>query len=357
MTIARPFLTCALSLLLALSVVEGPFALIWARPAAQAAPHSEFRVVFASHQHLASQLDEAGREGYSCLLVARNEGAPGAPGVVVWLARESGGASKPSEYRVFTGAADLAAPLEKAGGDGFRLCGIVLSEAPPVTTVVAVMGRQSGSTAAWHYKTEALLNYKDSLTRLNAAGRDGFVPIAAEAINNNRVAAMRNWMVVAEQGGAAAAAAREVAVNSDPGPSGLQRKLNERGQQGFQVDLLWKEGNDYVAMSSRPIAGSPAPRAYAVAANPLASLHSLSRLYLADFPYLQDRLIVTDTSVAGSSEVVEDALPALGAFPDRAALGLLASHIARNQGFVPAAARVSRGPNGQWRLTTVVVKR
>jgi len=73
MTIARPFLTCALSLLLALSVVEGPFALIWARPAAQAAPHSEFRVVFASHQHLASQLDEAGREGYSCLLVARNE--------------------------------------------------------------------------------------------------------------------------------------------------------------------------------------------------------------------------------------------------------------------------------------------
>jgi hypothetical protein len=350
MTIARLFHTFAFCLV--------PFALIAAASSTSPPPpRLEFRVVFATHQHLASQLDEAGRDGYSCLLVARNEGPPGTPGVVVWLARESGGAPRPSEYRVFTGAADLQAPLDRAGGDGFRLCGLVLSEAPPVPTVVAVLGRQSGSAEVWHYKTEALLNYKDSLARLNAAGRDGFVPMAAEALNNNRVAAMRNWMVVAEQGGAAAAVSREVAVNSDPGPSGLQRKLNERGQQGFQVDLLWKEGNDYVAMSSRASAGPPAPRAYAVSTNPLASMHFLSKLYLADFPYLQDRLIVTDSSVSASADVVEDALPVLGAFPDRAALGTLASHVARNQDFVPAAARVSRGPNGQWRLTTIVVKR
>jgi len=349
MTIASAFRTSAFCLL--------PFALISASRPASPPPSLEFRVVFATHQHLASQLDEAGRDGYSCLLVARNEGSPGAPGVVVWLARESGGAPRPSEYRVFTGAADLQAPLDRAGGDGFRLCGLVLSEAPPVTTVVAVMGRQAGSGAVWHYKTEALLNYKESLVRLNAAGRDGFVPMAAEAFNNNRVPAMRTWMVVAEQGEAAAAAAREIAVNSDTGPSGLQRKLNERAQEGFQVDLLWKEGNDYVAMSSRAMAGPPAPRAYAVSTNPLASAHFLSKLYLADFPYLQDRLIVTDSSVSAATDVVDDALPVLGAFPDRAALGTLASHIARNHDFVPAAARVSRGPNGQWRLTTIVVRR
>jgi hypothetical protein len=322
------------------------------------APAQEFRVVFATRQTLSRQLDAAGRDGYRCLLMAHADSGVSAPGIVVWLARNAGATPSPTTYRVFMGAADLQAPLERSGGEGFRLCGIALSEEAPLPTIVAVMNRPAGEAPTrWHYRTEALLNYKDSLTRLNAGGREGYVPVAAAAMNNNRVPALRNWMVVTERGESDAVLPREVVVTSDPGADGFQKKLNERGRDGYRVNLQWKEGNDFVALSSRPVGISPTPLSYAASADRLTNLHALSRLYLADFPYLQDRLIVSDASITASNEVVDDALPALGAYPDMMALDVLASHISRNTGFVPASARISRASNGQWRLTTVIVSR
>src|SRR4029079_6534404 len=226
MPIDRALRPVACGLLTVLTFAGGPLVATGSPPA----PRLEFRVVFASTQQLANQLAEAGRDGYRCVLRARNEEAPGAPGVLVWLAREAGGTPQPSTYRVVTGTADLQTSLDRSGSEGFRLCGVVLAEAPPAPVVVAVMSwPASGAAGPWRYRTEVLLNYKESLARLNAARSDGFVPVAAEAINNNRVAALRNWMVIAERGPASAAAG-EIVVHSDPGAGGLQKKLNDRGR-------------------------------------------------------------------------------------------------------------------------------
>lgn len=331
-----------------------------------AQPRVEYGVVFASARQLARQLDEAGREGYACVAVARSEpGAGGAvvPGVVVVLGRTMG-SSAAAAHRVIAGGgggADLQPLLDRAGAAGLRLCGVVLDEASPGPSLVAVMSQRADqASATWRYGVEVLSNYKNSLVRLNAAARDGFLPVAAEAVNNARVPEARSWMVVTERPGSGRPAS-EVAVRSNSGADGLQRALNEQGAQGYHVDLLWKEGNDIVAMMSRPLEGKSAPAAYAAEATGLSAIHALSRLYLADLPYLGagQRLVISDRSVPASSDVVEDPLPPLSGlgYADAAAMGVLGDHISRNRGFVPASARIRRGEKGTFVLTTVITAR
>jgi hypothetical protein len=200
----------------------------WAAAAGAPGPAPlEYRVAFASANRLESQLDELGREGFACVAVARPDPGSRVPGVVAILARPSGAAGSVATHRVIVrGRDDMKAPLSQAGADGFRLCGVVLDEDPKAPRAVAVM-----STGSWQYEAEVLLRYKESLARLNALGREGFVPVAAAPVDDSRVPDMRHWMVVAERP-ASGATPHEVTVRSDPGPTGLARNLNEFGKQG-----------------------------------------------------------------------------------------------------------------------------
>ena len=94
---------------------------------------------------------------------------------------------------------------------------------------------------------EVLTNYKRSLSSLNTTARDGMHPVAASPINNNRV---RGHAIVARRHrarrGSGGASRNRGALDS--GADGFQRALNEQGGQGYHADLIWKEGNDVVAM-------------------------------------------------------------------------------------------------------------
>ena len=306
-----------------------------ANPTSAADTH--YRVVYAAANQLERQLDEEGRDGFACVALARPDPGSGLAGVVAILARPSSAAPSVATHRVIGGRDDMKVPLSKAGGEGFRLCGVVLDEAPPRPGDVAVMSRTA--PGAWQYEAEVLLRYKESLVRLNAIGREGYVPVAAAAIDNNRVPDMRNWMVVAERP-ASGAPPREVTVRSDSGPTGFGKNLNDSGKQGYRVELLWKEGNDYVSMMTRPSGDASTPHAYVVEGEDLARMHFLHRLVLADSPYLDRRLFVSD-SVQASNEIVEEALPPLDAHV-RSALSTIGDHITSNRGFEVTYARVGR---------------
>src|SRR5215831_7852206 len=157
-------------------------------------------------------------------------------------------------------------------------------------------------------------------------------------------------MVVVERP-AAGGPPREIAVRSDPGPTGLARNLNDSGKQSFQVDLLWKEGNDYVAMMSRQ-SGASSPHKYLVDGDVPNGVHALSRLALGDFPYLSRRLFVMDDDVKASNELVEEPLPAPGVPLDR-----VGDHLTRNHGYQVAYARVGRDRGGKIALSVVMAKR
>ena len=264
------------------------------------APRLEFRVVVAQKGSLLRQLDEAGRDGFACLTVAQNEPGTIVPGVVVILAREAGAPVAPAAHRVIAGVGSSAdAMLDRAGAEGFRLCGAVLDEEPPAPVGVAVMSRRSSAPAeTWQYRTEVLSNYKSSLARLNAAAQDGFVPVAAAATNSSRVPDMRTWMVIVERPGGAPAA-RDIVTRSAPGPSGLQKALTEQGKLGYRIDVLWREGNSYVAMMSHPTAGPVVPHTYSAEDDTRSRIRWVRGPLLADFPYLDRRLLVADASVSG----------------------------------------------------------
>jgi hypothetical protein len=319
----------------------------------------EHRVVFATANHLERQLDELGREGFACVGLARPEPGSKVPGVVAVLARASNTTQPAASHRVILGGRDdMKLPLSQAGAEGFRLCGVVLDEEPPIARDVAVMSRTTAGS--WQYDVEVLLRYKESLARLNAIGRDGFVPVAAAPIDNNRVPEQRNWMVVAERP-AQGASPREVVVRSDPGPSGLGRNLNDSGKHGYRVDLLWREGNDYVALMSRP-AGSTTAHGYVAEGDAASRMHFLSSLVLADFPYLDRRLFVSDGGVRASNELVEEALPSLGpngAVDTRArgALTTIGDHLSRNHGYEASYARVGRDASGKLVLSVAMARR
>jgi hypothetical protein len=333
-------------------------------PRAQTSPRSEYRVVFASGRQLARQLDEAGRDGYGCVAVARAEPGLNAPGLVVVSGRQVGASPSPVSHRVVAGGgvgADLQALLERAGTEGFHLCGVVLDEAVTVPAIVAVMSHPADvPSTIWHYGVEVLTNYQRSLVSLNAAARDGMLPVAASPINNNRVPDMRSWLVATEREGDRVVP-REIAVRSNSGADGFQRALNEQGAQGYRADLIWKEGNDVVAMMSRETAAPKRTFAYNAESIDQARLHGLSRMYMADVPYLTSgaRLVISDRAVSASADLEEDPLPSLGrsGYADASALGALGDHMTRHHGFVPVSVRLSRGPSGSIVLTTVVVQR
>ena len=144
--------------------------------------------------------------------------------------------------------------------------------------------------------TAGVSNYKASLARLNTAAQDGFVPVAAAATNNNRVPEMRTWMVILERP-SGTPTARDIVTRAGPGPSGLQKGLNEQGKLGYRIDVLWREGGSYVAMMSHPTAGPVVPRAYIAEDNSRSSIRFVSHPLLADFPHLDRRLLVADASV------------------------------------------------------------
>ena len=320
---------------------------------------SDYRVVYASARQLASQLDAKGRDGYACTAVAQSDPGIGVPGVVVALGRIVGGTHAPVENLAIVaggGGTDLQAPLERAGADGFRLCGLVLDEEPPTPVLVAVLTRIA-APVTMRYAVEVLTNYKSSLRRLNDAGRDGFVPVAAAQVNNNRVPDMRSWLVVSERS-SDRAAPREIAVRSASGPERLQSALNEQGALGFRVDLLWKEGQDVVAMMSKAAGGDKEAHAYSVDVIGLDRIHSLPHLYLGDFSYLSgdDRMVVSDRDVSASNDVEENELPRLGGlgYADPSAAGLVGDRLSRHHGFAPAALRVHRGPHNSFVLSTAL---
>jgi hypothetical protein len=239
--------------------------------------------------------------------------------------------------------ADLQGSLDRAGAEGFRTCGVVLDEEPPMPSVVAVMSRRSGGPAEMARSgVEVLTNYKESLVRLNAKAREGFSPVAAAPVDNNRLPEMRSWLVVTQQT-AGRVAPREIAVRSNSGADGLQRALNEQGAQGYRLDLMWKEGNDVVAMMSRAVGGPPEAHGYAVDATSLARIHSVSRLYLADTPFRapDDHLVVSDRAVMATNDIEDDPLPPRGplGYAEARALATLGDHISRHHGATPASVR------------------
>jgi len=324
-------------------------------------PRLDYRVAYATGRQLAAQLDSAGRDGYGCVGLARPDPGVVAPGIAVVLGRPTSGSHPPVAHRVVTGGymgTDLQASLDRAGADGFRLCGIVLDEDATPVALVAVLSQQPGAaTAPAHYGIEVLTSYKASLTRLAAAGREGFVPVAAAPVNNNRVPEMRTWLVVTERRDGASP--QEIAVRSGSAPGALDRALNEQGTLGYHVDLTWQEGADVVAMMSRPAGDAKTPHAFTAESRSPDSLHFLAGLYLGDFPYLSggDRLVVSDKSQPASTDVEQDPLPRPGSlgYADPSALGPIGDHISRHHGFAPAFVRIRRGGSpGAFVLTTVL---
>ncbi len=344
-----------LALLVCMSALAGA-----SLPAAAAEVRLQYRVVYATAKDLGRQLESAGKEGFACLAVARPDPAVAVPGVVVLLGRTASSPGSPVSHRVVAAGwagTDLAEPLDRAGGEGFRLCGAVLDEEPGRTSLVAVLTRKDGAPAPARYDVEVLKNYKESLVRLNVRAADGFVPVAAAPVNDNRVPEMRSWLVVAEKTGSLP---REVAVRSSSGPDGFQKVLNEQGGQGYRVDLIWKEGNDAVAMMSRPRGDAKGAAVFAVDAATTDKIHWLKGLYLADVAHRgEERLVIRDSGRSSSIEVEEDPLPPLSKLgtADAEALEVLGNHLSRHGGFVPASARIRRGPGGTFVLATVITQR
>ena len=317
----------------------------------------EYRVVFANARELVRRLDEAGQQGFACTMIARPESTASVPGVVVVMSRAAGAAPAAVTHRVIKGGGggtDLAPLLDRAGAEGYRLCGVAFDEEGTVPSIVAVMTEQAGS---WRYGAEVLSDYRGALARLNTAGKDGFAPVGASPVNNNRVPAMRSWVVITERP-ASGRPAVEVAVRSGSGPDALQKSLVEQSGQGYRVALVWKEGNDIVALMTR----SPGTSALSYAAESAApsGLHGISRPYVADVPYLSDRiLVITEQSGSVSNELVEDSLPALGAIGYAApgALGTLGDHLSRLHDYTVGSVVIRRGDRDALVLRTVLTHR
>ena len=334
-------------------------ALVGAAAAAPAeTPRGEYRVVYAPARDLGRRLESAAKEGYACVAVARPD--PGvAPGGAVVIVGRSAGSAAPAANRAILGGwlnNDLQNALERAGGEGFRVCGTALDEGPPSTSLVAVLSKKGDAPAA-QYVVEALKFWKESLARLKDRAAEGFRLVAAAPIDDNRVPDMRTWLVVAET---TDSAPREIAVRSSArGPEDLQKVLNEQGAGGYRVDLVWKDGNDVVAMMSRRREGAN-NATFVVEVATLDKMHWVKGLYLADVLYKGDeRLVVSESDVPASTDVEDDPLPALprSGSVDAEALEVLGNHLSRHHGFTPAAARIRRGPGGTFVLTTVLTRR
>lgn len=313
--------------------------------------------MFAIAHELKRRLDEAGQQGFSCAMVARPE--PDAPvqGVAVVMTRAAGAAA-PVTHRVIKGGSagpGLQEPINQASADGYRLCGLAFYEegARSTPSIVAVLTQALGK---WTYGSTVLSDYREALVRLNLTGKDGFVPVAVSPINNNRVPTMRNWVVVTEQP-ATGRRKIDVAVRSASGPDSLQKNLAEQTGQGYRATLAWKEGNDFVVMMTREAGASAASVSYTVEPMPSTGMHSVSRPYIFDAPYLSDqRIVITEKSGSASNEAVEDPLPPIGLLGTAAPgpLGTLGDHLSRLRDYVISSVTVRRGPRNEFVLRTVL---
>lgn len=245
-------------------------------------------------------------------------------------------------------AASVAHRVIKGGGGG-----VAFDEEAPGPSVVGVMTQ---SSQAWKYGGELLSDYRGAISCLNAAGKEGFAPLAVSPINNNRLRDLRSWVVFTERP-AAGRSAVEVAVRSGSSPDSLQKSLAEQSGQGYRAALVWKEGNDVVVMMTRTAGGSSAGVSYVVDTLTPAGIHGVSHPYIGNFPYVSDqRLVITEKSGLVSNDAVEDPLPPIGALGYAAPgpLGTLGDHLSRQHGYVVASVTVRAGDRGALVLRTVL---
>jgi len=354
------------SLIVALSIAACASATL-PRDAAAQPGRLEYRVIHAAPYQLQQVVDDAGRDGFSCVSVARPELDVRMPGVAVTLARpyiETTHVNTRVSHRVVRGSGsggDFGALLDRAAADGYKLCGLALADVTPGPVLVAVMSQDTERTAgSWHYAS-AVLGTADRVARLTALGREGFVPIASTPINDSRVPEQRNWMVVAEQ---RATQPVEIVVRARPGPDALRKAITEQSAQGFICSLFWKEGltSMVVVMSRLPVDSARRPE-FAVDTIDPARLNGLSGVYIGDLPYLSDgqRVIVTITDRSSTIYTVADPLPRLGS-RDYASLNdlhPLGEHLGRDRSRDRArvvSSSVRRGPSDTLVLHTVLAQ-
>jgi hypothetical protein len=327
----------------------------------------EYRVVHAAPRELQRRIDEAGREGFECVSVARPEPDVRLNGLVVILARPWMATTQVTPripHRVLLGGGgggDLGALLERGAADGYRLCGVALVEIPPAPILVAVMSpdteRERGSR---HYAAE-VLGTRERLARLAAKGREGFVPVAAAPVNDNLLPEQRNFFVVVEQTGTQPI---DIAIRSGPGPDSLEKSIVEQSKQGFICSLMWKEGltSIVVVMSRLPVDPTRRPEFDVDTIDP-SRLDGLSGVYIGDVPYLSDgqRVVLTIKEMSSTTYAVADPLPLMGSL-DYASLNdmrPLGEHLARDRSRDSARvtfSSVRRGPRGGLVLHTVLTR-
>lgn len=354
------------SLVAAISIVASAHATLPPDAKAQSG-RFEYRAIHAAPYQLQQVIDEAGRDGFTCVSVARPELDVRLPGVVVTLARpyiETTHVNPRVIHRVVRGSGsggDFGVLLDRGAADGYRLCGVALAEAPPGPVLVAVMIPDTERAPGGRHYASAVVGTADRVARLAALGREGFVPVAATPINDNRVPEQRNWMVVAEQ---TATQPVEIVVRARPGPDSLEKAISEQSSQGFICSLLWKEGatSMVVVMSRLPVDPTRRPE-FAVNTIDPARLNGLSGVYIGDVPYLGDgqRVALTITDRSSTIYTVTDPLPGLGPrdYASLSDLQPLGEHLGRDRSRDRArvvSSSVRRGPRDGFVLHTVLVQ-
>jgi len=355
------------SLIIAISIAASVYA---TPPNADAqSGRLEYRAIHAAPYQLQQVIDDAGRDGFTCVSVARPEPDVKLPGVVVTLARpfiETTHVNRTVVHRVVRGSGsggDFGSLLDRGAADGYRLCGLALAEVAPGPVLVAVMIPDAEPAPGGRHYASAIVGTADRVARLAALGREGFVPVAATPINDNRVAEQRNWMVVTEQ---TTTQPVEIVVRAGPGPDSLGKTISEQSSQGFICRLLWKEGQtSMVVVMSRPPGDTPPARRpeFAVDTIDPARLNGRSGVYIGDVPYLSDgqRVALTITDRSSTIYTVTDPLPHLGprdyaTVSDLRPLGEhLGSDRSRDRARVVSSS-VRRGPRDGLVLHTVLVQ-
>ncbi len=230
------------------------------------------------------------------------------PGIAAILARTTAATGSSFAHRVLIGGRDdLKTPLTRNGADGFRLCGVVLDEEPSNPRARRSHGPHERGVVAVQTSRFSC----DTRAALRGSTLSAVTDSGLSLQRPSTTTAWRIGVIGWSSPSVLQRADRRAKSSSGPnaGPSGLARNLNDSGKQGFRVDLAWKEGNDYVAMLSRPSGVASTPHTYDVDGDAPNGVHALTRLALGDFPYLSRRLFVIDNDVRASNELVEETLP------------------------------------------------
>lgn len=353
------------SLIAAIVIIAGVLTTLPPNAAAQS-DRLEYRTVLAAPYQLQLVLDAAGRDGFACVSVARPEVAV-FPAVVVTLARTYFQITRVHPrvphrvVRTQGSGGDLGELLERNAAQGYRLCGVALAEATPAPVLAAVMVPDSASVPAGRHYAAVVTGSADRVARLAELGRQGFVPVAATPINDNRVPEQRHWMVVAEQ---TQTQPIDVVLRARPGPDALARAIAEQSAQGFVCSLLWKEGltSLVVVMSKLPVDPTRRPE-FAVDTIDPARINARSGVYIGDLPYLSDgtRVLVTINDRSSTMYTVADPLPPLGSrdYASASDLEALGDHLGQDRSRDRARvvfSSVRRGPKDALVLHTVLMQ-